>query len=164
MRPFAYFRRANWVLIAIAILIASGGCGGGCSGCGITPIPGGFPNAKRTVNAGQVRVSTSGISKITADPAAVLGPLIGGATNGVIQFPAPVSCGGSTPLCCDDNGNAIPNCGPIDIYLNKQTGDQPRLQLDPGATAQDLAVTVRARIKTVHDLYVTISFLGTQHC
>ncbi|HEY6037065.1 MAG TPA: hypothetical protein VIV58_22450, partial [Kofleriaceae bacterium] len=151
-------------MIAIAILIASGGCGGGCSGCGITPIPGGFPNAKRTVNAGQVRVSTSGISKITADPASVLGPLIGGATNGVIEFPAPVSCGGSTPLCCDDNGNAIPNCGPIDIDLNQQAGDQPRLELTPGAAANQLNVTVRARIKTVHDLAVSIQLFGTQHC
>jgi hypothetical protein len=163
MRPSAYVR-ANWILIAIAILIASGGCGGGCSGCGITPIPGGFPNAKRTVNAGQVRVSTSGIAKITADPAAVLGPLIGGATNGVIEFPAPVSCGGSTPLCCDDNGNAIPNCGPIDIDLNAQTGDQPRLVITPGAAANQLNVTIRARIKTVHDLAVTISLFGAQHC
>jgi len=158
MRTFA---RVNWFVIAVAIVIASGGCGGGCSGCGITPIPGGFPNAKRTVNAGQVRVSTTGIAKITADPAAVLGPLIGGATNGVITFPAPVSCGGSTPLCCDDNGNAIPNCGPIDIDLNQRPGDQPRLVLAPGGAANQLAVTIRARIKTVHDLSATVL---SQHC
>ncbi|HET9987080.1 MAG TPA: hypothetical protein VFQ65_01135, partial [Kofleriaceae bacterium] len=148
-------------MIAVAIVIASGGCGGGCSGCGITPIPGGFPNAKRTVNAGQVRVSNSGIAQITKDPAAVLGPLIGGATNGVIEFPAPVSCGGSTPLCCDDNGNAIPNCGPIDIDLNQQAGDQPRLVLAPGAAANQLNVTIRARVKTVHDLSATVL---SQHC
>jgi hypothetical protein len=161
MRPLAYVRRVNWFVIAVAIVIASGGCGGGCSGCGITPIPGGFALAKRTVNAGQVRVSTSGIAKITADPAAVLGPLIGGATNGVIEFPAPVSCGGSTPLCCDDNGNAIPNCGPIDIDLNQRTGDSPRLVLAPGGAGNQLAVTIRARIKTVHNLAVTV--IG-QHC
>src|SRR4051812_33383817 len=107
MKPFAYFRRADWFLIAVAIVIASGGCGGGCSGCGIEPIPGGFALAKRTENAGQLRVSTSGFAKITADPAAVLGPLLGGGgTPGVIEFPAPVSCGGSTPICCDDQGNA----------------------------------------------------------
>ena len=64
-------------------------------------------------------MSTSGIAKITADPAALLGPLLGSGSGGVIEFPAPVSCGGTTPLCCDDNGNAIPNCGPIDIDLDE---------------------------------------------
>ncbi len=180
MKPFAYFRRVDhtasrfrdtavrrrsrlgvdWIVVVLAVLIASGCGGGGCSGCGIEPIPGGFALAKRTENAGQVRVSTSGFAKITADPASVLGPLVGGGSGGVIEFPAPVSCGGSTPLCCDDNGNAIPNCGPIDIDLNKQPGDNDRLVLTSGG-ANVLNVTIRARVKTVHDLSVTL--LGS-HC
>ncbi|MFT3698354.1 MAG: MYXO-CTERM sorting domain-containing protein [Kofleriaceae bacterium] len=158
MKPKAYFRR-NWIVVAVALVIAGGGCGGGCSGCGVEPIPGGFDFAKRTQNAGQVRVTTSGFSKITADPGAVLGPLIGGGSGEVITFPAPVSCGGNTPICCDGNGNAIPNCGPIDIDLAQQAGDQPRLVLTPSGT-QGLAVTVRARIKTVNPLSVSIFGVG----
>lgn len=160
MKPFGYFRRVDWFVVIVAILIASGCGGGGCSGCGISPIPGGFNYAKRTTNAGQLRVSTTGITKITRDPAALLGPLLGTGSGGVIEFPAPVSCGGSTPICCDDNGNAIPNCGPIDIDLTLMAGDAPRLALTPNGTSA-LNVQILARVKTAHPLAVTI--LGS-HC
>ena len=126
------------------------------------PIPGGFPAAKRSANAGQLRVSNTGLGKITADPAAVIGPLVGGgAGSGVITFPV-VSCG-STSVCCDGNGNAIPNCGPIDIDLTLHNGDTPRLVLAPvdvGTVNGQLNVTVRARIKTAHDLQVKITNVG----
>jgi hypothetical protein len=163
MKPFAYFRRVDWFVVIVAILIAGGCGGGGCSGCGISPIPGGFSFAKRTSNAGQVRVSTSGIAKITADPAALLGPLLGTGSGGTIEFPAPVSCSG-TKICCDDNGNAIPNCGPIDIDLTQMPGDAARLALTPNGTSA-LNVQILARVKTVHPLAVTLSFLGLPiHC
>ncbi|HEX7704448.1 MAG TPA: hypothetical protein VF403_27100, partial [Kofleriaceae bacterium] len=163
MKPFAYFRRVHWFVVIVAILIAGGCGGGGCSGCGITPIPGGFNFAKRTSNAGQVRVSTSGIAVITKDPAALLGPLLGTGSGGVIEFPAPVTCTG-TKICCDDNGNAIPNCGPIDIDLTKMPGDADRLSLTPnGSTA--LNVQILARVKTVHPLAITLSLFGLPvHC
>ena len=53
------------------------------------PIPGGFPSNERRPNAGQVRVTTTALGKITADPAAVIGPLVGGGgANGKISIDA----------------------------------------------------------------------------
>jgi hypothetical protein len=159
MKPFVYFRRA--FIIVAAVLAAGASCGGGgCSGCGVTPIPGGFDLAKRTANAGQVRVSTSGIAKITADPAQLLGGLLGsGGGSGIIQFPAPVTCSGDR-VCCDGNGQAIPNCGPIDIDLTQHAGDSQRLTLAPSGTTA-LAVTMFARVKTVQPLIVYVSQIGS---
>src|SRR5262245_29451372 len=118
-------RRLELIAIAGAIVVAAScGGGGGCGGC-TQPIPGGFPAAQRTANAGQVRVTNTGLGKITADPASVIGPLVGNAMNGVITFPV-VSCGG-TNVCCDGNGNAIPNCGPVNIDLTAHPGDAARL-------------------------------------
>src|SRR5439155_5826216 len=132
------------------------GCsGGGCGGCfSLEPIPGGFDPAKRAPNAVQARVSQSGFAVLTADPAKVIGPLLGGATNGVIKFPAPASCGGSTPICCP-GGTPNNNCGPIDIDLNKYGSVAP-LTIVPQQGASQLAVTVKTRVKTEMDLPVTI--------
>ena len=55
--------------IVLAAVAASSGCGGGCSS--LEPIPGGFPSAARTPNAGQVRISQSGLATVAADPAAL---------------------------------------------------------------------------------------------
>ena len=71
---------------------------------------------------------------------------------------------GSTAVCCDANNNAIPNCGPIDIDISLHPGDTPRLAIVPQNTAApngQLNVTVRARVKTEHDLIV---LFGGAHC
>ncbi len=147
--------KPNLFLVVIAIAIATGCSGGGCGGCGVEPIPGGFALGKRTANAGQVRLSTSGIAKITADPAAVLGPLLGTGSGGTVEFPVPSSCSG-TKICCDDNNQPIANCGPVDIDLTQHAGDSARLAIAPsGATA--LAVTMNARLKTANPIVVEIS-------
>ena len=111
------------------------------------PIPGGFPAAERNPNAAQLRITQSAIAKITADPAAIIGPLVGGAMNGVIEFAVPGSCGGNPAVCCS-GGAPIPNCGPLEIDLNAMAGDQPRLVLTPVQGASRLDTTVRARVKT----------------
>jgi hypothetical protein len=157
--------RIDWFVVLIAVFLAAGGCGGGCSGCGMEPIPGGFPSAKRTPNAGQIRVTPTALGKITADPAGVLGPLVGGGGGapGVITFPVPASCGGSTEICCK-NGQPDPNCGPIQINLNKIGADADRLTLTPvdqGNNNGLLTVQILARIKTVNDLSITYS---GSHC
>jgi MYXO-CTERM domain-containing protein len=122
------------------------------------PIPGGFPSAERTAKAGQVRVTSSALDKIEADPANVIGGFAGSNTNGVITFAIPASCSG-TAICCP-NGQVSTNCGPITIDLVKQVGDLDRLSLAPASVASPngrLDVTMRARVKTVNDLIVTIS-------
>ncbi len=148
--------RIDWIVVAIAIFVAAGGCAGGCGGCaGMEPIPGGFPAASRTPNAGQIRVTPTAIAAITADPAAVIGPLAGaGSMNGVINFNVPGSCG-STKICCVNN-QVQPNCGPLAIDLNKRTGDADRLVLTPVQGNSRVDMTIRARIKTLNPLPVTI--------
>ncbi|HEY5946711.1 MAG TPA: hypothetical protein VIV40_14510 [Kofleriaceae bacterium] len=149
----------DWIVVITALLFAFGCGGGGCGGCaGIEPIPGGFPSAKRNPNAGQLRVTQTGLAAVSSNPAALLGSL-GGAMNGVLEFNVPASCGGSTPVCCPGGTPKNP-CGPLDIDLKLYPGDQPRLELKPASGASRLDVTVRARVKTVTDIPVKVSFLG----
>jgi hypothetical protein len=112
---------------------------------------------KRTANAGQIRVTSSALATITADPAAIVSSLLGGGgSNGVISYPI-FSCG-STNVCCSNN-QEIPNCGPLDIDLTLHAGDLPRLVLAPQNTASpngELDVTMRARITTVNPLAITL--------
>src|SRR5688500_5280702 len=55
-------------LLALGLIFAVMACGGGgcsaCSGCGIQPIPGGYPIAERVENSAQVRLTESGIGFI----------------------------------------------------------------------------------------------------
>jgi MYXO-CTERM domain-containing protein len=141
-------RRVDWVVVLTAIAIALSGCGGGCGGCGMTTIPGGFPVAKRAPNAAQVRVTPTALAAISADPAAVIAPLVGNAMNGVITFPVPGSCGGNPEICCV-NGQPAAACGPLQIDLVKRPNDEPRLVLTPVAGQSRLDMTIRARVKTV---------------
>lgn len=151
-------RRLDWIVV-VACLLLGFGCGGGCGGCGMTPIPGGFPSAKRTLNAGQVRVTSSGLAAVSSDPAALIGSLAGSGSGGVIQFNVPASCGGSTPVCCP-GGVAQNPCGPINIDLSKHPGDSARLVLAPAQSASRLDVTVRTRIKTQMDIPVAVPLVG----
>ena len=151
-------RRYDWVVVITSIVLALSGCGGGCAGCGMEPIPGGFPSAKRSPNAGQVRVTPTALTAIGRDPAALLGSL-GMGMGGVIQFPVPASCGGTAPVCCP-GGNPAASCGPINIDLSLHPGDLPRLVLTPAQGAGRLDVIVRARVKTVMDIPVGIPIVG----
>ena len=146
-------RSVDWVVLITAIVFAVGCSGGGCGGCaGMEPTPGGFPVAQRNPNAVQLRVTNTALAKITADPAAIIGPLVGNAMNGVIDFNVPASCGGSTEICCVNNQpQAV--CGPLSIDLVQRTGDQPRLVLTPqNVTPGRMDMTIRARVKTKMDL------------
>ncbi len=147
------------VAAALTIAIGSSCSGGGCGGCGFEPIPGGFPSNQRNPNAVQVRVTQSGLTSVSSNPAALLGSLGGSSTPGVLEFNVPANCGGQTPVCCP-NGQPMNPCGPIDIDLNEQPGDLPRLELRPQQNQSRLDVTVRARIKTAMDIPVNVPIAG----
>jgi hypothetical protein len=152
--PMTGTRRIDWIVVLTALAFAVGCSGGGCGGCaGMEPIPGGFTAAKRNQNAVQLRVSDSALAKISADPAAIIGPLVGGAMNGIIDFNVPASCGGSTEICCV-NGQPAATCGPISIDLVKRPADPPRLVLTPVSGASRMDMTIRARVKTKMDLKI----------
>ncbi|HET7504732.1 MAG TPA: hypothetical protein VFK02_27105 [Kofleriaceae bacterium] len=147
-------------LFVIASIALSGACGGGgCGGCStFEPIPGGFPPASRTPEAAQVRLSSTGLAAIAADPAALIGSIAGG-TGGVLQFNAPVNCSGTTPTCCP-GGKPKAACGPIDLDLRPSAGDLPRLELVPSPGNARLDVTVRARVKSETDIPINLPLVG----
>jgi MYXO-CTERM domain-containing protein len=135
---------------AIVIVIFGTSCSGGCGGCGaLEPTPGGFPPEKRNANAAQLRVTQSGFDAIEADPAGLVGSLLPGG----LSIPVPASCSGDPQICCT-NGQPVPNCGPINIDLGRQAGDDDRLVLAPVQGQSQLRVTMRARLKTGSDLPV----------
>ncbi|HEY4055259.1 MAG TPA: hypothetical protein VGM39_01580, partial [Kofleriaceae bacterium] len=151
-------RRIDWVVVVTAMFFAMG-CSGSCGGCSsLEPIPGGFPSAKRTANAAQVRVTPTGLAKITADPAGLVGPLLGSATGGKIDFNIPASC--SDPKICCVNNVPSATCGPIEIDLNRVGNEAPRLELVPQSGSSTVKVTIRARINTVMDFPISYSLLS----
>ena len=149
-------RRFDWFLVIAALFAVSCSGGGGCGGCGMQPIPGGFVPAKRNPNAAQLRVSDSGLAAITANPAALVGALTGG---GALTFNVPATCTGSTPVCCT-GGNPVSPCGPVNIDLSLHAGDKPRLELHPKQGAKELDVVVRARVTSTMDIPVKVPIVG----
>lgn len=142
----------NRFVLVFALLLA--GCSGnGCS-C-LTATPGGFPSAEREPNAAQVRVSSTGLAAVTADP----GALIAALTGGPLTFDVPENCGGSPSTCCP-GGNPVTPCGPIEIDLELRPGDQPRLVVQPVAGQSRLNVTLRARVRTAMDVPVGVPVVG----
>ena len=82
------------LLVALFLLVAScsgGGCSG-CSACGTTPLPGGFPKASTIPNAASVRVTRPGLDFVQENIGLLAEKALGsGATAGVVTFPIPSS-------------------------------------------------------------------------
>jgi hypothetical protein len=152
------YKRMDWFIVVTSVVFSVSCGGGGCGGCSsFEPIPGGFPAAKRTASSTQLRVSSTGLAALAADPAGLLGSI--GAVNGVLTFNAPVSCTGTTPTCCPGGVPKNP-CGPIDIDLTPAAGDLPRLELKPSQGNARLDITVRARVKSEADIPVKLPLIG----
>ncbi|HEU5056730.1 MAG TPA: MYXO-CTERM sorting domain-containing protein, partial [Kofleriaceae bacterium] len=146
--------RGKKLLTVLATLVAGGCAGDGCGGC-VTPTPGGFPPDERIANGGQLRLTSSAIDALEADPAALLSSFLGSD-----QFDVPPVCGGDDPyVCCTEGGGQPlpPPCGPIRVDLVRQGGDSPRLVITPENSARTLHVTARARISTVNPLPIEYS-------
>lgn len=139
----------------LIIAIIAGGCGGGgCDGCGgMSAIPGGFPAESRSANAIQVRVTETALDTLEADPAALVGPLLG---QEGLNIDIPASCGSDPEICCE-GGVAADSCGPLNIDLEAQNGDLPRLEVTPIAGSQRIDVTIRTRITSAAPIPVTYS-------
>ncbi len=101
------------------------------------PTPGGFPSAERQTNAVQVRVSNTGLTAITNDPAALISGFGSGPAPGVVSF------------------------GGINVDLNRATNDTPRMELVPAQGASRLGFTMRARLKTPTPMQVDVPIVGT---
>lgn len=123
------YRFAKHVFAAGLVLSFAGCSGGGCAGCGGTPIPGGFPLAQRMENAGSIRLTKAGLDFI-GENISTLAEAAAGA-GGVSTFPIPESvsqvevpgAGTCTLTVCP--GGPSPNANPPKCVLeiNMQNAD-----------------------------------------
>ncbi|AUX42935.1 hypothetical protein SOCE26_043750 [Sorangium cellulosum] len=108
-------------LSALVLLLVIAGCaasGGGCAGCGMTPLPAGFKPADRIENAGSARLTASGVEFLEQNLGVLGRALLGGGESGVITFSVPRSPGSvlggiiDYTLCPDgaDPGATPPTC------------------------------------------------------
>lgn len=118
------------------------------------PMPGGFPAEDRVANAIQVRATESTFATLEADPAALVGPLLGGEE---LSIEVPASCGSDPEICCN-GGTPAATCGPVNIDLVEQAGDDPRLEVQPVQGQQRIDVVIRARLATAAP--IPVSYLG----
>jgi len=95
---------ARRLLVAILCLIiascSGGGCSSGCSQCGTTPIPGGFPKPQTIANAASVRVTRPGLDFVQENLSGVALKALGtSAPGGVASFPIPKSTQSFATIC-----------------------------------------------------------------
>src|SRR5579863_844286 len=89
------FRPAFLVLMLIVVAACSGagGCSS-CAGCGMTPLPAGFPQASVIPNAASLRVTRPGLDFLAANLAPLAASALGAGSDagaGVITFDVPSS-------------------------------------------------------------------------
>lgn len=138
------------LLASALIALASIGCGN--SGCStLEPIPGGFPSNERTANAGQMRLTATGLDKLEAHPAEVAQQLLGPS----LSINVGSSCGADPSVCCP-GGTPSASCGPLEFDPNPKPGDDPRLVLTPVQGSSRIDMTLRTRVKTVTDIPLTV--------
>src|SRR5262245_5657969 len=80
-------------LIFLVFACSGGGCSS-CEGCGVAPIPGGFPIAQRIPNSAQMRLSESGIQFIESN----IGPIATTLVPGGLDFDIPPSSGSTSGI------------------------------------------------------------------
>ncbi len=97
---------ARRLLVVCLCLLAAAcggkGCGGGCSTCGTTPLPGGFPKASTIPNAAAVRITRPGLNFVQENIGTLAEKAIGtssGSTAGVVTFAIPASTQSLAKIC-----------------------------------------------------------------
>lgn len=107
-----FYRLALTAMFTLALFACSGGGGcSSCEGCGIEPIPGGYPLDQRIDNAAQVRLSSSGIGFIEDNMDAIVTNFLPGG----LEFPI-------------DEQRV--DAGPITITVCEGGGCQARIEID----------------------------------
>ncbi len=112
------FRRLGVIgLVLFVIACSGGGCSSGCAGCGVTPLPAGFPIASTITNAGSVRVTRSGLDFMQANLGTIAGNVLGsGSTINYTIAKTSFSLSIVTIDICD-------NPGPGDCIVQVQLGN-----------------------------------------
>src|SRR5215831_14473324 len=82
-------RHLSVVLFILFVASCSGGgCSSGCSGCGSTPLAGGFKKENTIANAASVRVTRSGLDFLAQNLPSIASQ-VASANNGVLPFDIP---------------------------------------------------------------------------
>lgn len=85
-----WWRRLSVVLLFLVVAACSGGgCSSGCAGCGVTPLPGGFPKPSVITNAASLRVTRQGLDFLGDNLGTIAGKLLPNGQNGIISFNVP---------------------------------------------------------------------------
>ena len=122
----------------VFILTACGGSGCGDCGCGVEPIPGGFPIDERIPNSAQVRLTESGVEFLEGNSDALLGLFL---EDGLTFEIPPTSTTTDVPVVGDVD---IDICPDGDCWVQ---GRITTLDLQPTEPNQ-LRITVRTELDT----------------
>lgn len=184
---------ATWfrqLVVALTVLIVAscsgGGCSSGCSGCGVTPLPGGYPKANTVVNAASVRITRAGLDFVGDNLGAIAGKALMG-QNGVISFNIPSSTNKQTLLgffdvtlkICPNGPN--PNANPkeciadvmisgaklhLDAASYAQANGEPALRISGTIPlrVQNLPVNVDTTLGSLGDFGLGVGKAGNPQC
>ena len=126
--PSKHFLVASLVLFLFA---CGGGSCAGCAGCGVAPIPGGFPIAERIDNSAQVRLTNAGIGFLESNVATIASTLIGMD----LEFPIPrsttsVAVVGDLTICPDSDCRIRATIRSLDLVPTAPNRLTAQLRLD----------------------------------
>ena len=149
------------VLFLIAAGCSSGGCGSGCSSCGVTPLPGGFDPQARIENGASVRVTDSGLQFLHDNLGTLAKGLLGGNGTGVLTFGVPTTSGSKVIdyEVCPGGPNA--NANPPKCTAEVDAGSANLSISATGPHSVHIAGTLPVRLQNlpVHIKYLC-TFLG----
>lgn len=160
--PRFYKHLIGIMLVILIAGCAGGGCSSGCSGCGMTPLPGGFQPTDRIENAGSVRLTDSGVTFLEQNLAPLAKQLLGssGGNGGVITFPIPETSGSALGFInykvCP--GGADPNGNPPKCTMEIDIGNA-KLNIDT-TNPHNIAITGPLPLR-LQNLPIDLGFLGS---
>ena len=144
------------LLIAVLFLVVAscsgGGCSNGCSACGTTPLPGGFPKTETSPNAAHVRITRPGLDFLQTNLSTLAEKALGtSAPGGIASFPIPKSTQSGANICSVATPSPSQCKAEINLGLAKLRVDA----ITPNRVKLDGLLPVRIR-----DLPTSFSFLG----
>ena len=147
-------------LLALGAMIFVLACGGGgcsaCSGCGIQPIPGGYPLAERVENSAQIRLTESGINFIEDN----FDDIVRIALPEGLDFPIPRSTGSAA-------GQDYTVCPDSDCIAHGEVHEFTMTSIAPSRLQGHIQVVLDSRDLSGGRRYIPVeidTFLGTIDC
>jgi hypothetical protein len=102
------FRRLGVIGVVLLVVACSSGagCSSGCTSCGVSPLPAGFPIASTITNSGAIRITRSGLNFMQTNLGTIAGKVLG--SSSTINYTIPKTSfsldGLATIDICDSPG------------------------------------------------------------